>query len=384
MWRLRLPLARLLLAIGLFLMHVCLPAVVWANPYFFISGDSQAVQNTAQTWSVYLYTDSSTVTAAQTVVTFNTTYFTKSLVSTVSSRCNFWAPADPSLGYGNTVTPYFYSTNRVVISCGFSNPGYTSSSSAGDLIARFTLTPEASGASTFSFSNTLVRYIGTTISPSTSPTYDVTVFESSEAAAAATPTPTPTASSSGSSSSGSTASGSATTLTSDDLNFVEIGTSGVSSTTGSGNETALTAVDQDDTIPGPPNLSPRPKATPFVYKKGSESTPEEEGEVLSVQSLRELLIPGKSQADRTVVLVNLISTLTFLALLGIVIWRLITTSRMNRLKYRHLADMLSSELSVLESKLGAIDGGKALDSVKSDFDTALEKLTGEKPAEGGK
>lgn len=294
----------------------------------------------------------------------------------------FWAPADPSLGFGSTGTPYFYGGNKVVLSCGFSNPGYTSSAAEGDLVARFTLKPTTLGTSSFSFSNTQYRYIGNTVAGGTSPGYDVTIFESTGSAQQATPTPSPTASSSTtptptatSSGTSATATPSPQTLTSSDLNFVEIGVSGGSTSTSLGESSSLVAVDEDDSIPAPGALEPRAAATPFVFgstEGGGQAQPE--GEVLSVQSLRELLIPGKSEADRTVVMVNLISSLTFLVLLGIVIWRLITVSRVNKIKYNHLTEMLSSELSVLESKLGAVDRD-ALDSVKTDFDKALDNLT---------
>jgi hypothetical protein len=349
------------------------PTIALASPYFFVDGEVNPVQNTLETWSLYLHADS-TLTAAQTVLTFDPLYMTKSSLSNLSSRCSFWAPADPSLGYGNTVAPYFYSTNRVVLSCGFSNPGYVTGSGDGALIATFTLTPIASGSSSFSFSNTLFRYIGNTIAPGISGDFDFTVYESSEAAAAA-PTPTPTPNPNATSSGSTVSTAPPTTITDSDLNFIEIGTRGRSGTTTglSGDTSDLLLVSEDDSIPAPGNLDPRAPATPFVLKKGEKKPSEDNpGDVLSVQSLRELLIPGKSDADRTVVLINLISTLAFLTLLGILIWRLVTTSRLNKVKYQHLTEMLSSELSVLESKLGAMGNEDDTNSVKTDLEKALE------------
>lgn len=351
------------------------PTVAVAAPYFFITGSAIPVSGTDETWSVYLYA-SPIITAAQAVITFDPTYMTKASLSNLSSRCSFWAPADPSLGYGNTVAPYFYSTNRVVLSCGFSNPGFETTSGAGSLVAKFTLTPEATGSSSFSFSNTMYRYIGNTVAGGTSGDFDFTVYESSEAAAAAA-TPTPTANPNSTSSATTTSTASPTTVTDDDLTFVEIGTTGTGSTTGGGGTTSdLELVDEDDSIPAPGELEPRAPATPFVSKKKAGAAPtEDQGDVLSVQSLRELLIPGQSSADRTVVLINLISTLAFLTLLGILIWRLITTSRLNRVKYHHLTEMLSSELSVLESKLGAFGNEEQIGSVKTDLEKALEEFS---------
>ncbi len=141
----------------------------------------------------------------------------------------------------------------------------------------------------------------------------------------------------------------------------------------------LTAVEEDNTIPGSGFLEPRPPATPFIISLlqnalGGGDTGQG-GEVLAVQSLRELLIPGKSKADKTVVLVNLISFLTFIILLAIIIWRLIVITRMNKLKNRHMSDLLSSELSVLESKINLLGNKDNKDQLKQDLEETRAKIT---------
>lgn len=364
-----------------------------AAPYYYFSGLTTTSENSTYTSSVYLVTDSDTITAAQTVIDFNSTYLRAKSVSILNSRCSFWAPADPSLGFGNTPAPYFYpssNSNKVILSCGFSYPGYTSADADGDLIANIRFTPLNQGNTSLSFdsANTLFRYIGNSLSVDSMSSFNLTIFESTpspSASASGAPTaiPTPTASSSATSQPSSTPRSLiqvTDTLTADDLNFVEIGlTESVNQTTLEGDDLTLEVIDEDDTIPNVPILEPRPNATPFIFNllgggEGESSIGEDPGEVLAAQSLRELLIPGKSQADKTVVMINLISTLTFLALLAIVLWRLITITRVNRLKSRHMKDVLASELAVLQSKLAASNDPENNQKVKQEIEEALKKL----------
>lgn len=333
------------------------PAVAWANPYFFVSGDPRLIHGYSYHYSVYLYTDGQTVTAAQTVLNFDSSQIEVLSLGILDSRCSFWAPPDPSLGYGNTAAPYIHQTNKVVISCGFSNPGYMSTSQQGDMLVKLhlTATETATGLSTMTFSDTLYRYIGNTITPGNSQDFDVSVYDSTESAnpsPTSWPTPTPP---------------NPDTIDESVLNFVEIGTgSGANSTQSIDLQTQqlnllesqnqiTTISDQDNSIPPPPNMTPRPTEEPYLI---AEADTEDEGElnigeVLSITSLRELLFPGKSEADQRVVLVNLISTLAFLVILAVLVWRLITNSRMNKLKYRHMRDMMTGELSAIEGKLGS-------------------------------
>lgn len=368
----------------------------YAAPYFYFSGSTTGSTGNTYTIDVYGVTDGSTLTAAQTVISFNNSYLTAKSISILSSKCSFWAPADPSLGYGNTPTPYFYPTsnsNEVVLSCGFANPGYTSANATGDLIAKIRFTPSQQGSTSLSFnaSETLFRYIGTTINPDTMSSFNITIFESTDSSTP-TPTPTSTSSSSGSatptptaSSSGSSGSSTTnqTTFTDDDLTFVEISVNDQSGSTTTSEDVTLEVVEEDDVIPNAPILEPRPPATPFVFTLlagagvgGATASAQDSGEVLAAQSLRELLIPGKSNADKTVVLINLISTITFLALLAVVIWRLITITKMNKLKSKHMKDLLASELAVLESKLGSANPD-TVSQIKQEIDETVKKLNKE-------
>ncbi len=74
------------------------------------------------------------------------------------------------------------------------------------------------------------------------------------------------------------------------------------------------------------------------------------------------------------VLVNFISTLTFLALLSIALWRMITVSKMNRVKYRHMQDLLTGELSVLQTKVGGLSAKKTSDSLEDEIKQSFESL----------
>src|SRR5690606_3189090 len=131
----------------------------------------------------------------------------------------------------------------------------------------------------------------------------------------------------------------------EDLNILNLSSGSGRTTSGNGSTllitlaptTTNTIASLDNSIPAPPELSPRPTITPFVDLE--EDNDEEDlslGEVLSVQSLRELLLPGKSAADQRVVLVNLLSTIAFLVILTVLVWRLVMISRMNKIKNRHL------------------------------------------------
>ncbi len=357
---------------------VSLPAWVQANPFFYLDGSDYAVQNARKSIPLYLDTDDSTLTAAQVVLNYSSTYLSGTAISNLNSRCSFWAPADPSLGYGSTVSPYFYQGNKAIIACGFSNPGYTTGANAA-LIATITFTPQASGSTTLSFTNPMFRYIGSTIAPGASPNFSLDIYGSTESAQEAQPTATPTAPGP-TTHTISIVSDPSDTLTSDDLTLVEANGSGTTtgSTSGTNEGLVLESVEDDNSIPPVPQLTPREKPSPFIRPSrapGEEDEPE--GEVLSVSSLRELLIPGKSSADKTVVLVNFISTLTFLTLLAIALWRMITISKMNRVKYRHMQDILTGELSVLQTKVGGLSAKKASDSLEDEIKQSFESLVSE-------
>lgn len=365
-------------ALSLWLGIAASPVAVLANPFFYLDGSIYAVENARKSLPLYLDTDGSTLTAAQVVLNYSSTYLSGTAISNLNSRCSFWAPADPSLGYGTTVSPYFHQNNKAVVACGFSNPGYTSGANA-SLIATITFTPQASGSTTLSFSNPMFRYIGSSIAAGASPNFSLEIYESTESAVAAQPTATPTAPGP-TTNTISIVSDPSDTLTADDLTLVEVDGSGSStgSTSGTNEGVVLEAVDDDNSIPPVPELTPREKPSPFVRPSRAPGEKEEsEGDVLSVSSLRELLIPGKSSADKTVVLVNFISTLTFLALLAIALWRMITISKINRVKYQHMQDILAGELSVLQTKVGGLSTKKASESLEDEIKQSFESLVNE-------
>jgi hypothetical protein len=318
--------------------------VIQAAPYFYITGEPSIYYGDTNIYSVFLYTDSQTLTAAQTIVTFNSSILEKSSYSILASRCNFWSPADPDLGYGNATTPYFYNNNQLVLACGFSNPGFTSVGTAGSLIAKFSVYSKVPQGNTtqFTFSNHQLRYIGTSIDPGASTTFSLTVFGAS---ASATPTPVPAAALD------------QDVLTLDQITFQEVGTqtrtSSSLTTSNTATLAALPITTTNNDIPPAPEFTPRPTTTPYVLPTAIPDSTNESGSVLSVQSLRELFIPGKSSADQTIVLINLISLLAFLIILTILVWRLLVISRLNKIKQRHMKDLIAGELSVLETKLGS-------------------------------
>lgn len=386
-----------LIILFVFILLFVSPVQALSAPYFYIDtslSGTNATEYVNKNIYLYLTTDSSTITAAQTVVNFDEDYLEEPsdvTISILNSECDFWAPADPSLGFGNTPAPYFYNDNKVVISCGFSNPGYDSGSGGG-LIARIAFYPTQIGDTTMTFSDTLFRYIGNTITPGTSPEYDLTILDSS-ASAQPSPTPsvTPTPSASPETSSTPTSASDSAIVVTDtleegDLNFVEIGVNNNVTQTND-EDVTLEIVEEDNTIPGPPaNLERRPNASPFSFLNFLQSqqsnndqtnSQDEGGDVLSAQSLRELLIPGKSKADKTVVLINFISTLTFVILLAIVIWRLVSITRMNKLRTAHLRELLASELSTIESKLGSAKSEQGSAQLKQDLGETVEKLSQE-------
>lgn len=367
----------LIYLLPLLFIHI-LPCPVLAAPEFYITAtDAKGVVGADKLLQIYLNTDSSTLNTIQTVLNYDSDYLSISNTSLniYGSRCSFWSPANPGIGDGSTTTPYVYGSTQVIVACGFSGPNYyTSSDSTGDLILKTTFVPQATGTTTLSFTNTNVwSGAGNVSTPSGSSDYDLTIYASTLSAYGTAATPTPT----------TTTTTSVTTLTDSDLTFVEIGTT-TSSTTGTSDDVTLSVVEEDNTVPAPPaNLEKRPSATPFVFNLSQQSSSsqqeteekQKEGEVLAVQSLRELLIPGKSQADKTVVLVNLISLLTFIIILVIVIWRLVLLQKSNRLKTRHLQELISSEISMLQSKLSAAETEEGKVKLKQELDETLKKVS---------
>jgi hypothetical protein len=353
-----------LAVIGAILILLLLPQAVAAAPYFYITGHPTIHYGDTNIYSVFLYTDGSTLTAAQTVIQFDNTILTPVSYNTLGSRCNFWSPANPALGYGNASTPYFHQQNRFVLACGFSNPGFLSATSEGSLIAKFlvqSLVPQAN-TTTFSFANSELRYIGNTIIPGAAPSFSLTVYAAS---ASATPTPVPPEAIA------------QDVLTLDQISFREVGTAGTAplplSQPQTTTDTDFTPLTIDNSIPPPPEFTPRPTTTPYIIPTVSPDTDSDLGSVLSIQSLRELFMPGKSNADQTLVLINLISLLTFLVVLTILIWRLLVITRLNKIKQRHMKEIIAGELSMIESKMAA-DSPSEKEQMASSLDELKDKL----------
>lgn len=350
-------------------------SVAYANPTFYFDNTSYTVVNYTHSVDLFIDTDGSTITAAQTIITLPTAFliyeppvlfsdypWPEYDTSTKPNCTHSLLPPDWNLPYKSS--PYVDdAAEKLYIACGFTG-GYTTEGSEGDKIATITFSAEEVGTTSFSFdsANTKFYYIGNYISPGAMSGYSVVVQPTVEA------TPAP----------GVIPDTASDSISESDLNFVEIGGS---SLTGSATRsaTSLITIDLDDTIPSPPDdLPERPIPTPLQASKNTNQGGGQSyfGEVLSAQSLRELLIPGKSTADKTVVLFNLISVLIFLLILAILIWRFISIKRMNKIRARHMSELLLGELAVIETKIeGNSDPSK--ESVKLDLDETIKKITEE-------
>lgn len=354
------------------------PAVVWAAPRFFVDGDTFGPMNLSHIWRIVLDTDGETVTAAQTVLNFDGELFEPLQLNTMSSRCSFWAPADPYLSMGVGVTPYFFEDNKIVVSCGFSSGGYNSGGNAGAELVEFSLQPNYLGSSDFVFSNSTFKYIGDTLIPGLDENFTYTVAASAPPTPTPTPRPTPTPLP-------PSVPPEVETLTASDLQLVEMngGRTGTSTNatnpspnTGTNSEAGLAL---DDTIPPPPDdLEKRPAATPYGLDQNQLTNADEEGDVLSLQSLRELLLPGKSDADKRLVLFNLIALLLLLLVIAIITWRLIMTRRSHNMRMKHMGDLIEGELAVIESKVKAVEhGGGSTEEVVESLEDLKKQFEGD-------
>jgi hypothetical protein len=330
------------------------PHSITAAPYFFFSGTSSGTFKELKAWDLMLNTNGQLLTAVQAVVSFDGELFNEVKVSNVQSRCSFWSPPDPSLGLGNGVTPFFINGEKIVVACGFSNPGYNTNNGVGDRILSFTLEPYYLGTSTFSISDVEMRFVDAVINPGISLDFEYAVISSEAATPSPTPVPTPTP-----------VPPTPTTLRASDLTTFNMLASRSGSTAmnyagfPTGSDSAVPqASSLDDAIPPPPdNLEQRPPATPYPALEQNQLTSADNGEVLSIQSLRELLIPGKSDADRRLVVFNLVIIIIFLILLAMLVWRLILAKRAHDLKIKHMNELIEGELSVIQGKVQAVDSG---------------------------
>jgi hypothetical protein len=351
-------------------------SVVYANPTFYFDNTSYTIVNYTHSVDLFIKTDGSPITAAQTIITLPSTILTYKPpvlfsdypwpeydTGTKPNCTHSLLPPDWNLPYKSS--PYVdVVSKKLYIACGFTG-GYTTQGSVGDKIATITFTADTVGTATFSFdtANTKFYYIGNYISSGAMSNYSVIVQPIVE------PTPAP----------GVIPDTATDSITASDLNFIEVGgLSGLTSRAAS-SPTSLVVTDVDDTIPSPPNdLPPRSIPDPIQANKnqGGGGVVSYIGDVLSAQSLRELLIPGKSSADKTVVLFNLISVLLFLLILAILIWKFISIKRISKIRARHMSELLLGELAVIETKIeGSSDSSK--ESIKSDIDETIKKISEE-------
>jgi len=343
--------------------------VLAANPYFYITGDN-SIGGGPHTWYVYLDTADNTIGALQTVINYDSDFFTATQINTQNSNCTIWSPADevPPAESLTRVSPYFYD-DKIIISCGTTGDGINDDNA---LIISFTMEPIQTGSTSFSFSDSKLIFNGNSITPGASDVQSVNII-STEATVSATPEPEDE----------DNVATSAATITTrtlfSDVTFQqwnpETRSSGNTQTTGS-NISTLEQVELDNTIPPPPpNMTPRPNKTPLNLDELFNAEPAtESGEVKAIQSLRDLLIPGKSEADKTVVIINFISTILFLIILAIILWRMMTNSRTAKLKSEYIDELITGELAALESKMAIVGEKTGKDRFELEFEKSVQHI----------
>ncbi|MGI5827884.1 MAG: hypothetical protein ACOX6V_02560 [Patescibacteria group bacterium] len=382
-------------------------------PFFYLSSSTGFTAGTESTVELRLNTCSQQIGTMQVVVNYSPDYFQSDIngywAGWITARINkngtvfpFFTPANsvpPGKDY-STSTPYAYN-HKIIFTAGV---GGTDGFNGDGKIATFVIKPYAPGNTSMTFSDIILLYNGqiktpgtqpifnisiqgetvATPTPSPSPTPSATPTSSSEPTATPTPTPTPTPTvtptATASANPNPTPIVNQTTLF-DDVNVVDVTdnfkSSGGTKKTSTSGTSELEVVEEDNTVPAPINLTPRPNATPFEIPESYPMEPGEAGEVMSVQSLRDLLIPGKSRADKTVVLINFISTLTFLMLLTIIIWKMVMNSRSNKLKVRYIQEVISGELAALESKMEIIKEKEGKERFEAEFSESVSSILDE-------
>lgn len=376
-----------------FFLFINLSGYVHANPYFYITGQTSVSTSEVESFQVRLNADSA-VGVLQIVVHYSSTYFNTSSISISNSRCSLWAPpnsAPPGKDL-TSVTPYFYNSTAV-IACGFTGAGYQSSDG---LIATINLTPILAGNTTLSFSDSYLAFLGSSITPGAMAGFDVVISGAPTPTESPTPnpsvtptlTPIPTAVPTDVPEVTATAETIINSQTLfDDVTIVDVtdnltsGSSGSSATSIQG-ESELEVVDQVDTVPAAPaNLPQRATATPFKVPEinyqsidGTNEQIVEDGEVLSVQGLRDLLIPGKSKADKTVVMINFVSLFAFIVLLAIMLWKMNLNKRAAKIRAEHINELVTGELAALESKMQVIYEKKGAEDFEGEFSEAVSHI----------
>ena len=376
-------------------------------PNFYFEGPREIMYNNIAVFELHLNANGSNISAAQAVITVPTYYLYYLSTSIIDSKCSFWAPASdvPPGKDLYTITPY-YENGKIIITCGFmGQTGYTEPEgliakirflaihvsspnqiSLGfmDLYSKFYFagTPVVANISV-PFTTIIVAKDEATAEPTPTPTETATATPSATPEVSYPPTPTPTPIPTTSPEPTPTPAPTPTPIVNtttlfDDVNVVDFTTSGSSHSTisnTSSNNSDITVVEEDNTIPPPPEeLEKRSKATPYPLAQLLQEPVKKAGEVMSVQSLRDLLIPGKSKADKTLVLFNFISILIFLILFALLIWKMMINNRTSKIKSKHIQELIQGELAVLENKMTIISEKEGKDRFKTEFEESVENI----------
>jgi len=379
------------------------------NPFLYldtIPRGAEIISGTPIVLELRVNTCGQSVGVMQVAVAYPSTHFSSDVdgywASWITARVNISGSVFPFFTPANSVppgknfsisTPYAYN-HKIIFTAGVG--GQTGFNGDGK-VATFQLNPYNTGDVSLTFSDIVMRFGINSVPLGTSPTYTATILGEPSATSTPeptpyptvtpiptiTPTPTPTV----------TATPSATpvvvdptpivnsTTLFDDVNIVDVsdnfsGRSGTTRTSSGIDE--LEVVEEDNTVPAPPlDLTPRPNATPFKLPESYAQEPQAQGEVMSVQGLRDLLIPGKSKADKTVVMVNFISTLTFLVLLSVVVWKMILNTRSSKLKSKYIHEIISGELAALESKMEIIKEKEGKEKFENEFSQSVDHILNE-------
>ncbi len=385
-----------LLSVVVFLMS---SKSAWAAPYFYIDGPASITVGQPENYYLRINPDGNELNTLQAVFNIPNGYFSNARIDITDTRSP--TPTPIYLTPPPTPTPQLVhrcdiyikpstvpdSNGNVIVSCGFTTPN---TPAEGAFVARIVLSAANTGNISLNFDNAQSQFIGgrgnsvtagvsinkpitiagvgVTLTPTPTPTPTGTIIPTPTNTPTASPTPiagpttvTPTTGASGGDSYG---------LNASDVNFVTIAPFPTPTT---GDNAPLEVVEENNTVPTPPPITPRPPATPFPTPNPDGST-QDSGEVLAVQSIRDLLIPGKSSADKNVVLFNFISLITLFSIIIVIIWRIIMLKRRNKLKQRHIADLINGELATLETKLTVLEEKDGAKSFQDEFEKTLDNI----------
>jgi len=371
----------------------------WAAPYFYIEGPASITVNQPENYYLLVNPDGNSLNAVRAVFNVPNGYFYSVNIDVTDTR----SPTPTPLYLTPPPTPTPRPTHRcetypelstvpdsggnVVVACGFKTPNVAAN---GAFVARIILSAANTGNINLDFDNGQNQYatgpgipvaggvsinkpitiagVGVTLTPTPTPTPTGTIIPT--VTNTPTPTLTPIPSPSGATPTGASGGGESYGLNASDVNFVTIAPFPTPTT---GDNAPLEVVEENNTVPTPPPITPRPPATPFPTPNPNGST-QDNGEVLAVQSIRDLLIPGKSSADKNVVLFNFVSLITLFSIIIVIIWRIIMLKRKNKLKQTHIADLINGELATLETKLSVLEEKDGAKSFQAEFEKTLDNI----------